>query len=111
MSGPEEEWARGLDSQGPEVGECLRPWCCGPCTAGKEFPDMGQNERRIKFNRLGKPNSGLVQGRAKPFRRLVANFYSLKTEKIPTGMVALGDWLGCYGVGILSTTGSGNWSV
>ncbi|CAI9156044.1 unnamed protein product, partial [Rangifer tarandus platyrhynchus] len=26
----------------------------------------------------------------------VANFYSLKTEKIPTGTVALGDWLGCY---------------
>ena len=64
--------------------------------AGKEFPDMRQKERRIKFNRVGKPNSGLVQGRAKPFCRLVASFYSLKTEKIPTGMVALGDWLGCY---------------
>ena len=76
---------------------------------------MGQNERRIKFNRVGKPNSGLVQGRAKPFRRLVANFYSLKTEKIPTGMVALDDWLGCYKVysrvGILHNLGSGNWLV
>ena len=28
-----------------------------------------------------------------------ANFYSLKTEKIPTGRVALGDWLGHYRVG------------
>ena len=25
-----------------------------------------------------------------------ANVYNLKTEKIPTGRVALGDWLGCY---------------
>ena len=30
---------------------------------------------------------------------LVVNFYSLKTKKIPIGMVALGDWLGCYRVG------------
>ena len=83
--------------------------------AGKEFPDMRQKERRIKFNRVGKPNSGLVQGRAKPFCRLVASFYSLKTEKIPTGMVALGDWLGCYRVdswvGILHNIGSRNWLV
>ena len=27
---------------------------------------------------------------------VVANFYNLKTEKISTGMVALGDWLRCY---------------
>ena len=44
-----------------------------------------------------------------------ANFCSLKTEKIPTGRVALGDWLGCYKmdnrVGILPNMGSGNWRV
>ena len=40
----------------------------------------------------------LSQGRAKPFHRVAANFYSLKTEKIPTGMVTLGNWLGCYRV-------------
>ena len=26
----------------------------------------------------------------------VADFYSLKTKKIPPGRMALGDWLGCY---------------
>ena len=36
--------------------------------------------------------------------QLVANFYSLKTEKILTGRVALGDWLGCYRVSILRNT-------
>ena len=29
---------------------------------------------------------------------LVANCYSLKPEKITTGRVTLGDWLGCYRV-------------
>lgn len=33
-------------------------------------------------------NSGAAQGRAKPFHRLVANIYGLKTEKILAGMVA-----------------------
>ena len=28
----------------------------------------------------------------------VAKFYSLETEKIPTGRVAVGDWLGYYRV-------------
>ena len=36
--------------------------------------------------------------------QLVANFYSLKTEKILTGRVALGDWLGFYRVSILRNT-------
>ena len=39
------------------------------------------------------------------------NFYSLKTEKIPTGMVALGDLLGCYRVGTLLNMGSENWPI
>ena len=60
-------------------------------------------------------NIGASQGRAGPFHRLAASFYSLKTEKIPTGMVALGGWLGCCRVDnrvdILPTMGPGNWLV
>ena len=41
---------------------------------------------------------------ADSFRGLEANFYSLKTKKLPAGRVVLGDWLGGYrvftGVGI-----------
>ena len=41
------------------------------------------------------------------------NFYNLKTEKIPTGMTALGDWLRCYRmdnrVDIYLIMGPGNW--
>jgi len=48
MSGPEEEWARGLDSQGPEVGECLRPWCCGPCTGWKRISRYGAEREENK---------------------------------------------------------------
>ena len=85
--------------------------------AGKEFSDMRQNERRIRFFRLGDKiiTASLLKGESKGFRRLVANFYNLKTEKVPTGMVALGELLGCYRignrVGILPNMGSGNWRV
>ena len=45
-------------------------------------------------------------GRVDSFCELIANFYSLKTKKIPPGSVALGDWLGGYslftGVGIFA---------
>ena len=37
-------------------------------------------------------------GKVESFCGLIANFYSLKTKKIPAGMLALGDWLGCYKV-------------
>ena len=44
-----------------------------------------------------------------------ANFYSLKTKKIPARRVALGEWLGLYSVGtrvgILPSMGSGDWPV
>ena len=33
------------------------------------------------------------------FLRSTANVYSLKAEKILTGRVALGDWLGCFRAG------------
>ena len=35
-------------------------------------------------------------GRVNRFCGLVANFYSLKTKKIPARRLPLGDWLGCY---------------
>ena len=64
------------------------------CTlVGKEFPDMRQNERRGEFIRVGD-----AQLKGEPLCELVANLYSLKTKKIPTGRLALGHWLGCYRV-------------
>ena len=51
-------------------------------------------------------------GRVDSFRKLVANFYSLKTKKIPAGRQALGDRLGCYSVSTvhvpLPSLGSGS---
>ena len=38
-------------------------------------------------------------GRVDSFHGLTANFYSLKTKKIPAGRLALVDWLGLYSVG------------
>ena len=35
-----------------------------------------------------------------------SQFYCLKTEKIPTGTVALGDWLGGYRVGDIAVVQS-----
>ena len=64
------------------------------CTlVGKDFPDMRQNERRGEFIRVGD-----AQLKGEPLCELVANLYSLKTKKIPTGRLALGHWLGCYRV-------------
>ena len=45
------------------------------------------------------------------FHWLVAKFFILKTEKIPAGIIALGDWLGYYWLGILPNIGLGNWPV
>ena len=39
-----------------------------------------------------------ISGKANSFRELIADFYSLKTKKIPVGRFPLGDWLGCYTV-------------
>ena len=36
--------------------------------------------------------------RVDSFLGLIANFYSLKTKKIPAGKLVLGDWLGRYKV-------------
>ena len=50
-------------------------------------------------------------GKADTFCGLLAKFCSLKAKKIPVGRVVLGDWLGCYRVGILPNMGSRNWPV
>ena len=44
--------------------------------AGKEFPDMRQNERRIKFTSVGDAvrTAGQIKGESTPFHGLVANF-------------------------------------
>ena len=67
---------------------------------GKEFPNMRQNERRIVYQ-SGRhcQNSRPAQGRTNPFHGVLASFYSPRTEKIPTGRLAFGDWLGCYKMG------------
>ena len=45
-------------------------------------------------------------GKVDSFHGLIANFYSLKTKKIPAGPLVLGDWLRCNrvftGVGIFA---------
>ena len=47
-------------------------------------------------NAVGRPPDR--GGKADSFHELIANFYSLKTKKIPAGRLALGDGLGRYGV-------------
>ena len=72
---------------------------------GKEFPDMRQNERveliRVEISRL-------AQGRANSFCGLVANFYSLKTKKIPAETVVFGNWLAWV---YFPKMGLGSWPV
>ena len=76
---------------------------------GKEFPEMWENERRVKFIRGGDAvrTGSWLKEEPTPLSRLAFNLYSLKIEKIPTGMLVLSDWLGCYRVGILPKMGSG----
>ena len=49
--------------------------------AGKEFPDMKQNERRIKFIRVGDAISLLAQGRVEPFHRLASRWREFLWER------------------------------
>ena len=66
---------------------------------GKEFPDMRQNERRMAFIRVGDAvrTVGQLKGQLNAFAGLQPIFIASR-QKILTGMVALGDWLGCYRV-------------
>ena len=43
-----------------------------------------------------------------PLSRATSQFLQPQ-DKIPAGTVALGDWLGCYRVGILPNKGSESW--
>ena len=58
----------------------------------------------VGLHRVGHDWSNLAAAAA-------ANFYSLKTQKIPAGRVAVGDWLGCYRVGILPNIESVRWLI
>ena len=60
---------------------------------GKEFPDMRQNERRMVFIRVGDAvrTVGQLKGQLTAFAGLQPIFIGSR-QKIPTGMVALGDW-------------------
>ena len=55
-------------------------------------------------NTVGEPPDRL--GEVDHFHGLIANFYSVKTKKIPAGSLVLSDWLGRYrvftGVGIFT---------
>ena len=69
--------------------------------AGKEFPDMRQNERRIEFIRAGDAvrTAGSLKGESMLWGVGANFFYSRKTKKTPAGRMALGDGLGGYSVG------------
>ena len=95
-------YAVSLPRQSKQPSTCAKGEGVVVCAqVGKERPDMRPKEGRIQFIRVGYAvrSSRSAQGRAEPFRRLVANFHSYKTEKITTGRVASGDWVGCYRVG------------
>ena len=71
---------------------------------------MWENGRRVKFirGRDAVRTGGWLKEEPNPLSRLAFNFYSLKIEKIPTGILVLSDWLGYHRVGILPNTGSGD---
>ena len=77
---------------------------------------MRQNEKRLKFTRVRDAvrTVGQLRGELNAFAGLQPIFVASR-QKILTGMVALGDWLGCYrvdcGVGILHNMESRNWPV
>ena len=69
--------------------------------AGKEFPDMRQNKRRIEFIRVGDAvrTAGSLKGESTLLGVGADFFYSCKTKKTPARRIALGDGLGGYTVG------------
>ena len=106
---PADEWVR-------------KTWyCCGLCVGWERIPRHGVFQKVMSLLRTkSKDNEGTVsteanlptdQGETSSqflwllnwLFRLVANFCSLKTKEIPTGRVALGEWLGSV---FLSNMGS-----
>ena len=77
---------------------------------------MRQNEKRLKFARVRDAVriAGWLKGELNALPGLQPIFIASR-QKIPTGMVALGDWLGCYRVdntlSILPNMESRNWPV
>ena len=64
-------------------------------------------QKRVSFRTKNRDKVGIASaagqlpdrpGRVERFWELIANFYSLKTKKIPVGRLVLGDWLECYKV-------------
>ena len=106
----------GITSQSSEC------FCCSDTNVvvcmqvGKEFPVMRQNERRIKFIRVGGAvrTVGWLKGELNALTGLQL-FFTASKQKIPTWRVALGDWLGCYRVDsrvvFYIIWGSKNWPV
>ena len=84
--------------------------------AVKGFPDMRLNERSIEFIRIRDAvrTVGWLKRELNAFTGLQL-FFTTSKQKIPTGRMALGDWLGCYRVesrvGILHNMESRNWPV
>ena len=62
--------------------------CCGRAWVGKEFPDKRQNERRIKFIRVGREESltaqlaGFLIGRADTEQGFLIHFYILHVRNM-----------------------------
>ena len=83
---------------------------CGPGAGWKknfqtrsilEKSEFMENKEQSRVSEGAASTAGRLPGRpgrADPLCGLVANFYSLKTKKIPAGRMALGNWSGCYKV-------------
>ena len=63
---------------------------------GSEFIKKKSRDNEGTASAAGQPPDR--PGRVDSFHGLVANFYSLKTKKIPAGRLGLGDRLGRYRV-------------
>ena len=59
---------------------------------GKEFPDMRQSEREIKFIRMGDTvkNSGLAQGRTSVEWESLVHFYTQEWDRRLAGHLLIG---------------------
>ena len=82
------------------------------CRLKKNFQTRG-SEREIKFIRVGDTvrTVSWLEGELTPFAGWQPIFMTSRQRRFLCGKVALGDWLGCYMVGILSNMRSGNWSI
>ena len=69
---------------------------CRRISSHRAFQKGGSLLRTNSRDKMGPPRAvGQQFLRVERFRDLIANFYSLKTKKIPAGRLALSDWLRC----------------